>query len=176
MTIVENLWHRRNRMPVLMASVGMVVVIALVDWWTPPYVSLGFLYLFPIILAAGFLPRAMLVLVAIICAGVSEAAKQSQEHRPSRRTQLIEPLRSPNLAARAGKAAMYAPSVKATVLITMLIFVAYVEASLCELSEMNAGPNRWRPRQWRLSRTVKTPNQYLSSAFQKHPGVRRAIA
>jgi hypothetical protein len=53
----EQFWDRANRIPVLLASIGMIVVIALVDWWTTPYVSLGFLYLVPIMLAAGFLPR-----------------------------------------------------------------------------------------------------------------------
>ncbi len=50
----------------------MIVVIALVDWWTTPYVSLGFLYLFPIMLAAGFLPRPALVAVSVVCAVLSE--------------------------------------------------------------------------------------------------------
>lgn len=50
----------------------MVAVIALVDWWTTPYVSLGFLYLFPIMLAAGFLPRPALVAACIVCAALSE--------------------------------------------------------------------------------------------------------
>ena len=73
MMAVENFWDRRNRMPVLTASAGMVAVIALADWWTPSYVSLGLLYLFPIMLAAGFLPRFALVLAGIVCAGLSEA-------------------------------------------------------------------------------------------------------
>jgi len=49
------------------------VAIALADWWTTPYVSLGFLYLFPIMLAAGLLPRPALVAVSVICAVLSEA-------------------------------------------------------------------------------------------------------
>jgi len=52
--------------------VGIVLVIAAIDWWTKPYVSLGFLYLFPIMLAAGFLPRWALVLMGIACALLSE--------------------------------------------------------------------------------------------------------
>jgi PAS domain S-box-containing protein len=80
MMAVENFWDRRNRMPVLMASTSMMAVIALADWWTPPYVSLGFLYLFPIMLAAGFLPRPVLVLVSIICAGLSEAFSSLDPH------------------------------------------------------------------------------------------------
>ena len=69
----EKLWDRPNRIPVLLASAGMIVAIALVDWWTAPYVSLGFLYLFPIMLAAGFLPRPALVAVGVVCAMLSEA-------------------------------------------------------------------------------------------------------
>lgn len=56
----------------LMASAAMIVSIALADWWTPTYVSLGFLYLFPIMLAAGFLPRRALLALAILCAALSE--------------------------------------------------------------------------------------------------------
>jgi len=73
LNIVENFLDRRNRIPVLMASAVMIAVIALVDWRTLPYVSLGFLYLFPIMLAAAFLPRPLHVLVGILCAGLSEA-------------------------------------------------------------------------------------------------------
>lgn len=51
----------------------MIVAIALVDWWTLPYVSLGFLYLLPVMLAAGFLPRPALVAVCIVCAVLTEA-------------------------------------------------------------------------------------------------------
>jgi len=43
-----------------------------VDWWTKPYVSLGFLYLFPIMLAAGFLPRWGIALMGLGCALLSE--------------------------------------------------------------------------------------------------------
>lgn len=66
------IWERRNRTPVLLASGAIVLAIALVDWRTKPYFSLGFLYLFPIMLAAGFLPRWMIVLLGIACALLSE--------------------------------------------------------------------------------------------------------
>jgi len=49
-----------------------VVVIAVVDWWTKPYVSLGFLYLFPIMLAAAYLPRWTVGLLGIGCAWLAE--------------------------------------------------------------------------------------------------------
>jgi PAS domain S-box-containing protein len=69
---LEWIWEPRNRPPILLTSLGIVLVIAAIDWWTKPYVSLGFLYLFPIMLAAGFLPRWALVLMGIACALLSE--------------------------------------------------------------------------------------------------------
>jgi PAS domain S-box-containing protein len=48
------------------------LAIAGVDWWTKPYFSLGFLYLFPIMLAAGFLPRWAIVGLGLGCALLSE--------------------------------------------------------------------------------------------------------
>jgi PAS domain S-box-containing protein len=72
MSNFESIWEPRNRASVLLASVGIVSAIALVDWWTKPYVSLGFFYLFPIMLAAGFLPRWAVALMGIACALLSE--------------------------------------------------------------------------------------------------------
>src|SRR5580658_1497057 len=69
---LEWIWDIRNRTLVLLASVSIVLGIAAVDWWTKPYVSLGFLYLFPIMLAAGFLPRWGIVLMGLRCALLSE--------------------------------------------------------------------------------------------------------
>ncbi len=69
---VEGIWEPRNRTAVLLTSGGMVLAIAAVDWWTKPYFSLGFLYLFPIMLAAGFLPRWAIALMGIGCALLSE--------------------------------------------------------------------------------------------------------
>jgi len=50
----------------------IVLAIAALDWWTKPYFSLGFLYLFPIMLAAGFLPRWAIILLGLACAVLSE--------------------------------------------------------------------------------------------------------
>lgn len=69
---LEWIWEPRNRTFVLAVSAGIVIAIAVVDWRTKPYFSLGFLYLFPIMLAAGFLPRWATVLLGIACAGLSE--------------------------------------------------------------------------------------------------------
>jgi two-component system, LuxR family, sensor kinase FixL len=57
----------------LFVSAIIVIVIGLADWWSKPYVSLGFLYLFPIMLAAGFLPRWAIVALGITSALLSEA-------------------------------------------------------------------------------------------------------
>jgi two-component system, LuxR family, sensor kinase FixL len=69
---LEIIWDRKNRTAILAASAALVLLIAVVDWWTKPYFSLGFLYLFPIMLAAGFLPRWTIVLLGVACAVLSE--------------------------------------------------------------------------------------------------------
>jgi two-component system, LuxR family, sensor kinase FixL len=69
---LEWVWEPRHRAAVLLTSGSIVVGIAAVDWWTKPYVSLGFLYLFPIMLAAGFLSRWAIAFMGIACALLSE--------------------------------------------------------------------------------------------------------
>lgn len=61
-----------NRARLLSLAAVLVAVIALVDWWTQPYISLGFLYLFPIMIVGGFLSRTQIVGVAILCAFLQE--------------------------------------------------------------------------------------------------------
>ncbi len=69
---LERVWEDRNRTPVLLVSGVILLVVAVVDWWTMPYVSLGFLYLFPIMLVAGFLPRWAVAVLGVICAVLAE--------------------------------------------------------------------------------------------------------
>lgn len=69
---LEDLWDRRHRTPVLIIAAVSVLLLALADWWTKSYISLGFLYLFPILLSAGILPRWAIVCLAVICAILSE--------------------------------------------------------------------------------------------------------
>src|ERR1700689_3174832 len=69
---LERIWEESNRKPVLVISGAIVVCVAALDWWTRPYVSLGFLYLFPIMLAAGFLPRWAVALLGVSCAILAE--------------------------------------------------------------------------------------------------------
>src|SRR5258708_1928246 len=47
----------KNRAKSLSVAAVLILSIAVVDWATKPYVSLGLLYLFPIMLAGGFLSR-----------------------------------------------------------------------------------------------------------------------
>jgi len=69
---LERVWEEGNRTLVLVISGAIIAIVAVVDWWTKPYVSLGFLYLFPIMLAAAFLPRWAIVLLAVCCAVLAE--------------------------------------------------------------------------------------------------------
>jgi len=69
---LERAWEPKNRKIVLLVSGGITLAVAAVDWWTKPFVSLGFLYLFPIMLAAGFLPRWAISLLGIVCAVLAE--------------------------------------------------------------------------------------------------------
>jgi DNA-binding CsgD family transcriptional regulator len=72
MVSIERLWNERNRTPVLVISAIFIVVIAIIDWRTERYVSLGFLYLFPIMFAAAFLPRWLVALIGFVCAFLAE--------------------------------------------------------------------------------------------------------
>ena len=60
--------------PILLTIAGLLVAaIAVADWMTKPYVSLGFLYLFPIIIVGGFLSRSQTIGVALVCVVLQEA-------------------------------------------------------------------------------------------------------
>src|SRR5580700_9310676 len=69
---LERVWEERNRTPVLLVSCAIIMIVAIADWWTKPFVAFGVLYLFPIMLAAGFLPRWVIALVGLGCAVLSE--------------------------------------------------------------------------------------------------------
>lgn len=72
MLSLERVWEERNRTAVLALSGAIVLIVAIADWWTKPFVAFGVLYLFPIMLAAGFLPRWVVALVGAACAVLSE--------------------------------------------------------------------------------------------------------
>ena len=69
---LERVWDERNRTAVFLLSFVIILVVAVIDWWTMPYVSLGFLYLFPIMLVAGFLPLWAVATLGVICAVLAE--------------------------------------------------------------------------------------------------------
>jgi PAS domain S-box-containing protein len=69
---VELVWLEQNRARVLAASAAITLLIVIVDLCTTLYVSMGLLYLFPVIFAAGFLPRWVIGLIGIACAFLSE--------------------------------------------------------------------------------------------------------
>lgn len=67
----QALWSSRYRAVLLSLSALLIAIIAVADWATKSYVSLGFLYLFPILIAAAFVPRWTLVLLGMACAALS---------------------------------------------------------------------------------------------------------
>jgi PAS domain S-box-containing protein len=69
---LERVWEERNRTPVLLVSGSIILVVAVADWWTKPYYAFGVLYLFPIMLAAGLLPRWAVALLGAACAVLAE--------------------------------------------------------------------------------------------------------
>jgi two-component system sensor kinase FixL len=72
MRVMTAIYAPGNRWKLLLLAGLLVVVIAIADWRTTPYFSIGFLYLFPIMLAAGFLSRVQIVSLAILCAVLQE--------------------------------------------------------------------------------------------------------
>jgi two-component system, LuxR family, sensor kinase FixL len=61
-----------NRGKLIVVAGFLIAAIALADWATKPYISLGFLYLFPIMMVGGFLSRTKIVGVALVCAVLQE--------------------------------------------------------------------------------------------------------
>jgi two-component system, LuxR family, sensor kinase FixL len=68
----SSIYSEGNRKRFLFAAAILIVAIAVVDWRTKPFISIGFLYLFPILLVAGFLPRWQITIVALVCAVLQE--------------------------------------------------------------------------------------------------------
>jgi PAS domain S-box-containing protein len=67
-----SIYSPANRRRLLIVAGLIVVLVAALDWWIKPYISLGFLYLFPIMIAGGFLSRSKIVYLAILCAFLQE--------------------------------------------------------------------------------------------------------
>jgi two-component system, LuxR family, sensor kinase FixL len=58
----------------------LIIATAVTDWLTKPYISIGFLYLFPIMIAGGLLSRTQIVIVALVCAMLQEAFSNLPEN------------------------------------------------------------------------------------------------
>jgi PAS domain S-box-containing protein len=69
-----------NRTRLIVGAGLLIAAIAAVDWATKPYISLGFLYLFPIMILGGFLSRTRIVGVALVCAVLQEAFSNLPEN------------------------------------------------------------------------------------------------
>jgi two-component system sensor kinase FixL len=69
-----------NRAKLIVVAGLLISAIAVVDWATKPYISLGFLYLFPIMILGGFLPRTRILGVALVCAVLQEAFSNLPEN------------------------------------------------------------------------------------------------
>jgi two-component system sensor kinase FixL len=67
------IYSARTRRAFLATATLLVAVIAAVDWYTEPYVSIGFLYLFPIMLVAGYLRRWQTIALALLCSVLQES-------------------------------------------------------------------------------------------------------
>ncbi len=69
-----------RRATLLVSAALFVIAIAVTDWLTKPYISIGFLYLFPIMIAGGLLSRTQTVVVAVACAVLQEAFSNLPEN------------------------------------------------------------------------------------------------
>jgi hypothetical protein len=67
-TSTLSLYAPANRKRLFLIAIALTVVIAGIDYLTESYLSLGFLYLFPIMLVSGFLSRMQVVVVGVFFA------------------------------------------------------------------------------------------------------------
>jgi two-component system sensor kinase FixL len=66
------IYARTNRKILLVAAAALTCAIALVDWYTRPFISIGFLYLFPMMLISGILKRWQIVAASVACSILQE--------------------------------------------------------------------------------------------------------
>src|SRR5262249_12450613 len=69
-----------NRTKLLVIAGLLVTAIAVIDWLTKPYISLGFLYLFPFMIVGGYLPRKQIIGFGLVCASLQEAFSDLPGH------------------------------------------------------------------------------------------------
>lgn len=66
------IYSRTNRKILLLTALLLTCLFASVDWYTKPYISIGFLYLFPMMLISGILRRWQIVFIALAYATLQE--------------------------------------------------------------------------------------------------------
>ncbi len=69
-----------NRTKLLVIAGLLVTAIAVIDWRIKPYISLGFLYLFPIMIVGGYQSRKQIIAVALVCALLQEVFSDLPGH------------------------------------------------------------------------------------------------
>ncbi len=69
---VLTLYSRANRTMLLIAAVLLTCAIAATDWYTRPFISIGFLYLFPVMLVSGIFKRWQILVAALVCSVLQE--------------------------------------------------------------------------------------------------------
>jgi PAS domain S-box-containing protein len=72
LAVAFSIYSTSNRRRLLIIATIMSVAIAVLDWKTESYLSIGFLYLFPIMLVSGFLSRLQIVWLGIGCSILQE--------------------------------------------------------------------------------------------------------
>jgi two-component system, LuxR family, sensor kinase FixL len=75
-----SIYASADRTRLILVAGLLIAAIAVVDWATKPYISMGFLYLFPIMILGGFLSRTQIVGVALVCAVLQEAFSNLPEN------------------------------------------------------------------------------------------------
>ena len=69
---ILSIYSRADRRFLLLAAIVLGAAIAFIDLYTKPYISIGFLYLFPIMLVSGTLRRWQIVCLAFVCSILQE--------------------------------------------------------------------------------------------------------
>jgi two-component system, LuxR family, sensor kinase FixL len=69
---ILTVYSRTNRKVLLAAAAVLTCLIALVDWYTRPFISIGFLYLFPMMLISGIFKRWQIFVASFVCAVLQE--------------------------------------------------------------------------------------------------------
>ena len=69
---LSSIYSRKSRLLFVITAILLIALIAIIDWLTKPFISIGFLYLFPIMLIAGLLSRWQIVVIALVCAVLQE--------------------------------------------------------------------------------------------------------